>query len=92
MTSRDLAPVVIKHHLHMREQRIGIGEKVAVIGLSTESYPPGVRDELGTEKLLKSMVGNVHTVRGFDEYGNIELHPTRRDDVWIGSCFDAQTS
>jgi len=71
----------------MRKQIIRIGDKVVVIGLSTATYPPGVRDELGTEKLSKKMLGKVYTVRGFDEYGNIELHPTRRDAVWIEPKF-----
>jgi hypothetical protein len=67
----------------MRKQTIRVGAKVVVIGLSTVTYPPGVTDELGTEKLFKSMLGKVYTVKGFDEYGNVELHPTRRDAVWI---------
>jgi hypothetical protein len=71
----------------MRKQTIRIGDKVVVIGLSTVTYPPGVRDELGTEKLFRSMLGKVYTVRGFDEYGNIELHPTRWDAVWIEPKF-----
>jgi hypothetical protein len=71
----------------MRKQTIRIGDKVVVIGLSTVTYPPGVRDELGTEKLFRSMLGKVYTVRGFDEHGDIELHPTRRDFVWIEPKF-----
>jgi hypothetical protein len=71
----------------MRMQQIKIGDKVVVIGLSTVTYPPGMRDELGTEKLFRSMLGKVYTVRGFDKYGNIELHPTRRDAVWIEPKF-----
>jgi len=71
----------------MRKQTIRIGDKVAVIGLSTVTYPPGVRDELGTEKMFRSMLGKVYTVRGFDEYGNIELHPTKRDAIWIEPKF-----
>ena len=82
-TSQDLAPVVVKLHISMRKQTIRVGAKVVVIGLSTVNYPPGVPDELGTEKLFKSMLGKVYTVKGFDEYGNVELHPTRRDAVWI---------
>jgi hypothetical protein len=71
----------------MRKQTIRRGDKVVVIGLSTVTYPLGVKDELGTEKLFKSMLGKVYTVRGFDNYGNIELHPTRRDAVWIEPKF-----
>jgi hypothetical protein len=71
----------------MRMQTVKIGDKVMVVGLSTVTYPPGITDELGTEKLFKNMLGKVYTVRGFDEYGNIELHPTRRDTVWIEPKF-----
>ncbi len=47
------------------------------------TYPPGMKDELGTEDLFKSMVGRVYTVKGFDEYEHVELHPTQRNWVWI---------
>jgi hypothetical protein len=56
---------------------------VKVIGMSPVTYPPGVKDELGTEKLFKSMLGRVYTVQGFDEYGNVELRPKRSDTVWV---------
>jgi len=46
-------------------------------------FPPGWKDELGTEKLFKSMLGRVYTVRGFDKYGNVELEPKRLNTVWI---------
>jgi hypothetical protein len=71
----------------MSKQIIRVGDKVVVIGLSTATYPPGMRDDLGTEKLFKSMLGKVYTVKRFDSYGNIELHPTRRDAVWIEPKF-----
>jgi hypothetical protein len=71
----------------MRKQPIKISAKVVVIGLSTVTYPPGMRDELGTEKLFSGMPGKVYTVRGFDKFGNVELHPTRRDAVWIEPKF-----
>ena len=47
------------------------------------TYPPGVKDELGTEKLFKGLIGRVYTVRGFDNYGNVELQPRRLDTVWV---------
>ena len=78
---------MIKRHLFMRKRIFRTGDKVVVIGLSSATYAPGIRDELGTEKLFKKMVGKVYTVRGFDKYGNIELHPTRRDLVWIEPRF-----
>jgi len=59
------------------------GEKVRVIGMPNLSFPPGVKDELGTKKLFKNMLGKVYTVRGLDEYGNIELRPNRLNAVWI---------
>jgi hypothetical protein len=71
----------------MRKQPIKIGDKVVVIGVSTVAYPHGMRDELGTEKLFRSMLGKAYAVRGFDKYGNIELHPTGRDAVWIEPRF-----
>ena len=71
----------------MRKRTFRIGDKVVVIGLPSVTFAPGVKDELGTEKLFKSMFGKVYTVKGFDKYGNIELHPTRRDAVWIEPKF-----
>jgi hypothetical protein len=47
------------------------------------TFAPGVKDELGTERLFKSMLGKVYTVRGFDKYGHIELVPKRLNTVWI---------
>lgn len=43
--------------------------------MSPATFPPGVKDELGTEKLFKNMLGKAYTVRGFDECGNVELEP-----------------
>jgi hypothetical protein len=60
-----------------------IGDKVKVVGMSPVRYPPGMKDELGTEKLLKSMLGRVYTVRGFDKYGSVELRPKSLDTVWV---------
>jgi hypothetical protein len=51
--------------------------------MSPVNFPPGVKDELGTEKLFKSMIGRIYTVRGFDEYGHVELRPDRENWVWI---------
>ena len=60
-----------------------MGDKVKVVGMPPMSFAPGLKDELGTEKLFKGMLGNVYTVRGFDKYGNLELGPKRSDVVWI---------
>jgi hypothetical protein len=61
----------------MGKRKFRLGEKVRVIGLPKITFSPGVKDELGTQKLFKSMLGRVYTVRGFDKYGHIELHPKR---------------
>ena len=60
-----------------------VGDKVKVVGMSPFTFAPGVKDELGTEKLFKSMLGKVYTVQGFDRYGNVELHPKRLNSVWV---------
>ena len=67
----------------MTKRKFQVGDKVKVIGMSKVTYPPGVKDELGTEKLFKGMIGRVYTVRGFDNYGNVELQPRRLDTVWV---------
>jgi len=67
----------------MAKSKFRIGDKVKVVGMSPVTYPPGVKDELGTEKLFKSMLGKVYTVRGFDKYGNVELVPKRLNFVWV---------
>jgi hypothetical protein len=55
--------------------------------MSPVTFAPGIKDELGTEKLFKSMLGRVYTVRGFDEYGHVELQPKRLDTVWVEPGF-----
>jgi hypothetical protein len=67
----------------MAKRRFQVGDKVKVVGMSPVTFPPGVKDELGTEKLFKSMLGKVYTVRGFDRYGYVELQPKRSDVVWV---------
>jgi hypothetical protein len=54
-----------------------------VVGMSPVTFALGVKDELGTEKLFKRMLGKVYTVRGFDRYGNVELQPKRLNTVWV---------
>ena len=71
----------------MAKRKFQVGDKVTVIGLPTITYAPRVKNKLGTEKLFRSMLRKVYTVMGFDKYGNIELHPKRRDWVWIESKF-----
>ena len=67
----------------MQKRKFRVGDKVTVVGMSKVTFPPGVKDELGTEKLFKSMLGKVYTVRGFDTYGNVELEPKRMNTVWV---------
>ena len=67
----------------MAKGTLRIGDKVKVVGMPPITFAPGVKDELGTKKLSKSMLGKVYTVRGFDKYGNVELQPKRMNFVWI---------
>lgn len=71
-----------RHH-GRRKRSFRIGDKVKVVGMSPVTFSPGVKDELGTEKLFKSMLGKIYTVRGFDKLGNVELQPKRLDTVWV---------
>jgi hypothetical protein len=64
-------------------RKFRIGDKVKVVGMSPVTFPPGVKDELGTEELFKSMLGKVYTVRGFDRYGNVEHQPKPLNTVWV---------
>ena len=65
----------------MPKRSFKLGDEVTVVGFPPIRFAPGVRDETGTKKLFKSMVGKVYTVRGFDEYRNIELRPNKLNVV-----------
>ena len=67
----------------MAKKQFRVGDKVKVVGMSPVTFPPDIKDELGTEKLFKSMLGKVYTVRGSDKYGNVELEPKRLNTVWV---------
>jgi hypothetical protein len=69
------------------KRKFRIGDKVKVIGMSPVTFAPGVKDELGTENLFKSMLGRVYTIRGFDEHGNAELQPKPLNTVWVEPGF-----
>jgi hypothetical protein len=71
----------------MAKRKFKVGDKVLVTGEPDFGYPPRFRDDIGTKKLLKSMVGKVFTIRGFDEYGNVELRPRRLNFVWLEPQF-----
>ena len=71
----------------MEKRKFRVGDKVKVIGMSPVTFAPGVKDELGTERLFKSMLGKVYTVRGFDKYGNVELEPERLIQCWLSRNF-----
>lgn len=67
----------------MANRKLKVGDKIRVIGYRPGKYPPGVVGDLGTEELFKHLVGRRYTVRGFDDYGNIELRPKPLHTVWI---------
>lgn len=67
----------------MPPTKLQIGDRIRVIGYRPGVYAPEVEDEMGTEALFRHMVGRRYTVRGFDEYGKIELRPRHGDTVWI---------
>lgn len=64
-------------------RKFRVGDKVKVVGIPPLTFAPGVKDELGTVKLFKSMLEEVYTVRGFDKYGHVELQSKRLDFVWV---------
>jgi hypothetical protein len=67
----------------MAKRKLKVGEMIRVTGYRPGKYPPGVVDDMGTEDLFQSMVGRRYTIRGFDDYGHIELQPKRLHTVWI---------
>ena len=67
----------------MTSKKLRVGDKVKVVGMSPVTFAPGVKDELGTEKLFKGMLGKVYTVRGFDKHGNVQLQPKQLNTVWV---------
>jgi hypothetical protein len=66
-----------------KREKFRIGDRVKVVGISPVTFASGAKDELGAEKLFKSMLGKVYTVRGVDKYGNVELEPKRLNTVWV---------
>ena len=72
----------------MVKRKLHVSDKVKGMGMSKITFAPGVKDEightkLGTEDLFKSMIGKGYTVKGFDEYGYVELYPKRTRWVWV---------
>jgi hypothetical protein len=67
----------------MKAPAIRVGDTVTVVAYTPAKYAPGQKDELGTERLFKSLVGRTLRVFGKDRYGHLELRPTRHDTVWI---------
>ena len=65
------------------KRKLKVGDKIRVTGYRPGKYAPGVVDDMGTEELFKYLVGRRYTVRGIDDYGNIELRPKPRHTVWI---------
>ena len=71
----------------MPKRKFHLRDKVKVVGMAEVTFPPGVKDELGTERLFKSMLGRVYTVRGFDRYGNVELEPKQYNRCGLNQNF-----
>ncbi|MEI8288305.1 MAG: hypothetical protein WCH99_02440 [Verrucomicrobiota bacterium] len=67
----------------MTKRKLKIGDKIRVTGYRPGKCAPGVVDDMGTEELFNNMVGRRYTIRGFDDYGHIELRPKPRETVWI---------
>jgi hypothetical protein len=67
----------------MPRRKFKIGDKVVVTGSPKITFPTGFKDEIGTKRLFRDMVGRVYTVKGFDRLGNVELWPKRLNSVWI---------
>ena len=67
------------------DSKYKVGEIVRVVKYTPRRYAPGVKDELGTERLFRSLVGNRYRVYGIDRYRHLELRPTPKDSVWIGA-------
>jgi hypothetical protein len=67
----------------MAKRKLKVGDMIRVTGYRPGKYPLGVVDDMGTEDLFQSMVGRRYTIRGFDDYGHIELQPKRLHTVWI---------
>jgi len=68
----------------MKKRKYKIGDTVTVIAYTPACYAREAMDELGTEQIFKDMVGRSYRVHGFDQYGHLELRPTRSDTIWIG--------
>jgi len=67
----------------MGKRKFRIGDKVKVAVIPKIKFARGIKDELGTRKIFKRMLGRIYTVKGFDPYGWVELHPSRMTAVWI---------
>jgi hypothetical protein len=44
-------------------KKLRVGDKVKVVGMWLVTFPLGAKDDLGTEKLFKSMLGKVYTAK-----------------------------
>ena len=69
----------------MLERRFKIGDIVEVTHYTPVQYPPGMKDEIRTEDLLRGMVGKRYRVMGLDDHGHLELHPSRSHWIWINA-------
>ena len=69
----------------MSKQLSKVGDIVEAVHYTPGRYAPGVKDELGTEALFRSIVGKRYRIMGFNEYGQIEVHPKRWSWIWINA-------
>ena len=67
----------------MNRGKLKIGDRIRVNGYRPGAYAPGASDEMGTEELFQSLVGQFFTIEGFGDYGHIELRPKPGHAVWI---------
>lgn len=67
----------------MAKHEFKVGDIVEVTHYTPMRYALGVKDELGTEALFRRIVGRRYRIMRFDELGHLELHPTRKDWIWI---------
>src|SRR5260370_28843418 len=44
-------------YVAMAKKKFRVGDKVKVVGMSPVVFPAGVQDDLGTEKLCRTMLG-----------------------------------
>jgi len=70
----------------MAKRKFRVGDKVKVVGMSPVTFAPGAKDELGTEKLFKSIkVCSEKSIRSGDLTNTGTSNFNRSDSTWFGS-------